>query len=101
MLPNEPKRTHLTRLHNSAILLGSKIQADNAIYLLHYNNETDKFVNGTEQLAYVYDNDSGRTVFIQNSATVEVIVAYVTVHAKTSLVRTKIEINFLSPAYTH
>ena len=27
--------------------------------------------------------------------------AYVTVHAKTSLVRTKIEINFLSPAYSY
>ena len=26
---------------------------------------------------------------------------YVTVHAKTSLVRTKIEINFLSPAYSY
>ena len=27
--------------------------------------------------------------------------AYVTVHAKTSLVRTKIEIHFLSPAYVY
>ena len=81
MLPNEPKRTHLTRLHNlishnSAILLGSKIQADSPIYLLHYNNETNKFVNSTEQLAYVYDNDAGRIVFVQNSAPVDVIVAY-------------------------
>ena len=81
MLPNEPKRTHLTRLHNlishnSAILLGSKIQADNPIYLLHYNNETNKFVNSTEQLAYVYENDAGRIVFVQNSAPMEIIVAY-------------------------
>ena len=27
--------------------------------------------------------------------------SFVTVHAKTSLVRTKIEINFLSPAYSY
>ena len=30
-----------------------------------------------------------------------VLYTYVTVHAKTSLVRTKIEINFLSPAYSY
>ena len=81
MLPNEPKRTHLTRLHNlishnSAILLGSKIQADNPLYLLHYNSKTNKFVNSTEQLAFVYDNDAGQIVFVQNSASMEVIVAY-------------------------
>ena len=81
MLPNEPKRTHLTRLHNlishnSAILLGSKIQADNPLYLLHYNNKTNKFVNSTEQLAFVYENDAGRIVFVQNSAPMEAIVAY-------------------------
>ena len=81
MLPNEPKRTHLTRLHNlisdnSAILLGSKIQADSPEYLLHYSNKTNTFVNGTQQMAFVYDNDAGRIVFVQNSAPVEAIVLY-------------------------
>ena len=81
MLPNEPKRTHLTRLHNlifhySAVLLGSKIQANNPVYLLHYDNKTDRFVNSTDQLAFVYDNDAGRIVFVQNSAPMEVMVAY-------------------------
>jgi len=44
LLPNEPKSTHLTRLHkliveNSAILLGSNIQIHNPVHLLYYNNK--------------------------------------------------------------
>ena len=81
LLPNEPKRTHLTRLHkliaeNDAILLASKIQINNPVHLLYYNNKTKKFENGTQQLAFIYDNDAGRIVFIQNSASVELVVEY-------------------------
>ena len=81
LLPNEPKRTHLTRLHkliaeNEAILLGSKIQVNNPIRLLYYNNQTKNLENGTQQMAFVYDNDAGRIVFIQNSASEEVVVEY-------------------------
>ena len=81
MLPNEPKRTHLTRLHklitdNSAILLGSKKQIDNPIYLLHYNKTINNFKKDNKQMAFVYDNKNGKIVFLQNSAPVEVIVAY-------------------------
>ena len=67
---------HSDMLSNSAILLGSNIQADNPLYLFHYNNKTNKFVNSTEQLAFVYENDAGQIVFVQNSAPMEVIVAY-------------------------
>ena len=81
MLPNEPKRTHLTRLHKligdiSGILLASKIQANNPIYLQYYNGNTKKFEKGSEQMAFVYDNDAGQIVFVQNSASVEVTVMY-------------------------
>jgi len=81
LLPNEPKRTHLTRVHklisdNSAILLGSKIQVNNAIHLLYYDNKTKQFENGTQQLAFIYDNSDGRIVFVQNSASVELMVEY-------------------------
>ena len=81
LLPNEPKRTHLTRLHkliaeNNAILLESKIQINNPVHLLYYNKETKKFEKGTQQLAFVYDNDAGRIVFMQNSAPVDLVVKY-------------------------
>ena len=81
LLPNEPKRTHLMRVHkliadNSAILLGSKIQVNTPIHLLYYDNKTKKFENGTQQLAFVYDNSAGRIVFVQNSASVELMVEY-------------------------
>ena len=81
MLPNEPKKTHLTRLHNlinsiSAILLSSKIQTRNPIYLVYYNVESKKNEKGTQQMAYVYDNDAGRITFLQNSASVKVKVLY-------------------------
>ena len=81
LLPNEPKRTHLTRLHkliaqNEDILLGSKVQINNPVHLLWYNNKTKKFENGTQQVAFVYNNTAGRIVFVQNSASVELIVEY-------------------------
>jgi len=81
LLPNEPKRTHLMRVHklisdNSAILLGSKIQVNNAIHLLYYDNKTKQFENGKQQLAFIYDNNDGRIVFVQNSASVELMVEY-------------------------
>ena len=43
----------------------------------------------------------GMKVCILNRAGLYFKVSIVTVHAKTSLVRTKIEINFLSPAYSY
>ena len=81
LLPNEPKRTHLTRLHkliaeNAAILLESKAQINNPVHLLYYNNKTKRFENGTQQVAFVYDNNAGRIIFIQNSATIELVVEY-------------------------
>ena len=81
LLPNEPKKTHLMRLHKliadySAVLLRSKIQVSNSIKLMHYDNKTKQFVNGTLQMAFVYDNSAGHIVFVQNSASVELVVKY-------------------------
>ncbi|XP_065908051.1 uncharacterized protein [Dysidea avara] len=80
-LPNEPKKTHLMRVHNlvakfSDVLLNSMIQVDNPIHLMYYNNKTKQFENGTQQLAFVYNNSAGRIVFLQNSASVELMVEY-------------------------
>jgi len=81
LLPNEPKRTHLIRVHkliteNSAILLHSKIQVNKPVYLLHYDKSTKQFENGTQQLAFVYNNRAGCVVFVQNIASKEVMVEY-------------------------
>ena len=81
LLPNEPKRTHLTRLHklitdNADILLGCKAQINNPVHLLYYNNKTKRFENGTQQVAFVYDNGGARIVFIQNSASIQLVVEY-------------------------
>ena len=81
MLPNEPKKSHLTGLHKlihsiSTVLLSSKVQAHNPIYLVYYNTTTKKFEKSTQQIAFVYDNDAGKITFIQNSATVEVLVMH-------------------------
>jgi len=79
LLPNEPKRTHLMRVHkliadHSAILLASKIQVNNPVHLLYYDKKTKQFEEGTQQLAFVYNNNAGCVVFVQNSASVEHIV---------------------------
>jgi len=81
LLPNEPKRTHLMRVHkliaeNSAILLSSKTQVHNPLYLQCYNNTSGKFENGTMQMAFIYDNSVGKIIFLQNTASVGVTVKY-------------------------
>ena len=81
MLPNEPKKSHLTRLHKlihniSTILLSSKIQACNPTYLLCYNPVAKKFEKSTQQMAFVYNNEAGKVTFLQNAATLETLVMY-------------------------
>ena len=81
MLPNEPKKSHLTRLHKlihniSTILLSSKIQARNPIYLLRYNPVAKKFEKSTQQMAFMYNNEAGKVAFLQNAATLETLVMY-------------------------
>ena len=81
MLPNEPKRTHLAKLHKvihriSHVLLHSETQAHNPMYLLHYNNITRQYERSTQQMAFVYDNEAGQIVFIENSASLEIKVRY-------------------------
>ena len=81
MLPNEPKRSHLTKLHKlidsiSTVLLNSNIQAYHPIYLLHYNTTTKKYVKDTKQMAFVYDNNAGHIIFLQNSEPRQIKVKY-------------------------
>ena len=81
MLPNEPKRSHLIRLHKlihniSNILLSSDIQVRNPVYLQHYNATTKKLEGGSQQIAFVYDNDAGKIIFLQNSAPTQTLIAF-------------------------
>ena len=81
MLPNEPKKTHLTRLHKliksiSVILLSSKIQTRNSLHLRYYDSDSKTYKRGAEQMAFVYDNDVGQITFLQNSASMTVRVLY-------------------------
>ena len=81
MLSNEPKRTHLATLHKvidsiSAILLRSKIQLRNPIYLEYYDAETMQYKRSTQQMAFEYDNKAGQIVFIENSAPLQIKIRY-------------------------
>ena len=81
MLPNEPKKTHLTRLHKliksiSVILLSSNIQTRNSLHLQYYDSHSKTYKRGAEQIAFVYDNDVGQITFLQNSASMTVRVLY-------------------------
>ena len=81
MLPNEPKRSHLTRLHKfihniSNILLNSDIQVRNPWYLQYYNTTTKKPEWDPRQMAFVYDNDAGKITFLQNAAPMQMIVIF-------------------------
>ena len=76
-LPNEPKHTHLNRLHYaiarvSGDLLAHDAQSGHAIVLPYRYNATGQWLNGTEQLAFVY----GQTLFVESSATVFVQTQY-------------------------
>ena len=81
MLPNEPKKTHLAKLHKviskiSPVLLSSQTQARNPVDLHYYNTQTSRYDKLTQQMAFVYHNKAGHIVFIQNSAPVKIKVWY-------------------------
>ena len=76
-LPNEPKHTHLNRLHYaiaqvSGDLLGVEAQYRSGVALPWRANATAEWANGTQQLAFV----AGQTVFIESSAVVHVQTQY-------------------------
>eukprot|EP00823_Brevimastigomonas_motovehiculus_P001192 TRINITY_DN11711_c0_g1_i1.p1 TRINITY_DN11711_c0_g1~~TRINITY_DN11711_c0_g1_i1.p1 ORF type:complete len:759 (+),score=144.26 TRINITY_DN11711_c0_g1_i1:32-2308(+) len=82
---NEPKHTHLKHLHQVLIryaetILRSPAQMEHAQHLLWWNEQTKRWENGTQQLAFVYRNvqlnDSSMISFIESSATVQVLTQY-------------------------
>ena len=69
-----------------------------AMVLLLFDFPETVYINGRFSSQF-YDFISG--VCTYHKEVLFVILLYVTVHAKTSLVRTKIEINFITPAYSY
>ena len=72
MLPNEPKKTHLSKLHDllatfSISLLYSPSQVNNVTKVLVYNSTMHKFVDTKYQFAYIYDAAGQGVAFIENS----------------------------------
>lgn len=72
MLDNEPKKTHLSKLHDlltsySTSLLYSPSQINNITKVLVYNATLNKFVESQYQFGYVYDAAGRGVAFIENS----------------------------------
>ena len=91
-LPNEPKKTHLQRLHHllgkyADYLLDSPSQVNNKQKVLVYNTSTATFVLATKQFAYLYRSGDKRVAFIENEANETVVVKFM-------------EIEFTLPAYS-
>ena len=81
MLANEPKKTHLSKLHDllgtySLSLLYSPSQVNNATKLLVYNESEHKFVVGTYQFAYVYAASGQGVAFLENLVNVTALVQF-------------------------
>lgn len=80
-LPNEPKKTHLQKLHlllgkYGDVLLNSPSQVNNKQSVLLLNTTSGKFVNTTKQFAYVYKSDRSAVAFLENSANDDVLVKF-------------------------
>ena len=81
MLANEPKKTHLSKLHDllatySLSLLQSPSQVNNVTKVLVYNNSLHRFVDATYQFAYVYTASGEGVAFLENSVNVTALVQF-------------------------
>ena len=81
MLANEPKKTHLSKLHDlldaySLPLLQSPSQVDNVTKVLVYNATMHRFVDTAYQFAYVYLADGMGVAFLENSVNESVLVQF-------------------------
>ena len=70
-LPNEPKKTHLQRLHKllgtySSVLLGCDSQINNPQLITVFNSSAGAFVKATKQYAFAYTTDSVGVAFLEN-----------------------------------
>jgi beta-galactosidase len=81
MLANEPKKTHLSKLHDllgsySDSLLHSPSQVNNATKVLVYNETVHKFVEAKYQFAYVYSASGRGVAFVENSVNETAVVQF-------------------------
>ena len=80
-LPNEPKKSHLQRMHqvladSASILLSCPSQVNNSVHLLVYDNTSKTWVKGTNQIAFLYQVGSENVSFVENDAAKECVVQY-------------------------
>ena len=81
MLANEPKKTHLSKLHDllatySISLLHSPSQVNNATHVLVYNESVHKFINSDHQFAYIYNAIGQGVAFLENSVNKTALVQF-------------------------
>lgn len=81
MLDNEPKKTHLSKLHNllgsySTSLLQSPSQINNITNVLVYNATLNTFVESKYQFGYVYDAAGRGVAFVENSVNETALVKF-------------------------
>lgn len=81
MLANEPKKTHLSKLHNllstySVSLLHSPSQVNNVTSVSVYNVSMHRFVVSKYQFAFVYDRAGQGVAFIENSVNETALVQF-------------------------
>lgn len=80
-LANEPKKTHLQRLHIflskfGDVLLNTSSQVNNKQTVLVFNSTSGVFVNATEQYAYIYKSYYGAVAFLENSGAATALVKF-------------------------
>ena len=76
-LPNEPKYSHLTRLHNtiaklSSVLVNTPAQVDRGIVVPYQNPNTGQWSNGTDQKAFCYQ----KVCFVESNADIPLNVSW-------------------------
>lgn len=80
MLPHEPKYSHMERLHTllaeyAEEIITTAAQLNNAESLVWFNNDTQAFESGTQQMAWIYGTTGDEFIFIENQADVTIQVS--------------------------
>ncbi|KAH3746266.1 Beta-galactosidase 5 [Pelomyxa schiedti] len=78
MLPHEPKFSHMQRMHvllaeYSKVIVTTEAQLDTPVHLTWFNNKTQQFEEGTQQLAYVYGTTGNEFIFLENQADIYIL----------------------------
>jgi len=80
-LPNEPKHTHMHNLHvllstYASTLVSWPAQLKNRLSAMWFNNQTQKFENGTQQYAFRYGSGDFSVTFLENEGSSWVLVLF-------------------------